>query len=74
MADFLGSSLISYDTKKHNSIALSTTEAEYVAVATCCSQLLWIKWHLEEFGVLTDMIPLMCDNTWNAPKCASKCL
>ncbi|XP_075091630.1 secreted RxLR effector protein 161-like [Nicotiana tabacum] len=43
MAHFLGSCLISWGTRKQNSIALSTTEAEYVAPASCCSQLLWIK-------------------------------
>ncbi|XP_070050221.1 uncharacterized protein [Nicotiana tomentosiformis] len=29
-------------TKKQNSVALSTAEGEYVAVASCCAQLLWI--------------------------------
>ncbi|XP_070057454.1 secreted RxLR effector protein 161-like [Nicotiana tomentosiformis] len=36
MAHFLGSYLVSWATKKQNSIALSTTEAEYVAAASCC--------------------------------------
>ena len=43
MAHFLGSSLISWGTKKQNFVALSTTEAEYVAAAACCSQLLCIR-------------------------------
>ena len=43
LAHFLGSSLISWGTKKQNSVALSIVEAEYVAVVACCSQLLWIK-------------------------------
>ncbi|XP_070017094.1 secreted RxLR effector protein 161-like [Nicotiana sylvestris] len=43
MAHFLGSCLISWGTRKQNSVALSTTEAEYVAAASCCAQLLWIK-------------------------------
>ncbi|KAH0719582.1 hypothetical protein KY285_015613 [Solanum tuberosum] len=63
MTHFLGSSLISWGTKKQNFVALSTTEAEYVIVASCCAQLLWIKQQLEDFGVLTDTIPLICDNT-----------
>ncbi|XP_069149149.1 secreted RxLR effector protein 161-like [Solanum lycopersicum] len=63
MAHFLGSSLISWGTKKQNSVALSTAEAEYVAVAACCSQLLWIRQHLEDFGIHIKAIPLMCDNT-----------
>ncbi|XP_070018052.1 secreted RxLR effector protein 161-like [Nicotiana sylvestris] len=43
MAHFLGSCLVSWATKKHNSVALSTAEAEYVVAASCCAQLLWIK-------------------------------
>ena len=51
MSHFLGSSLISWGTKKQNSVALSTAEAEYVAVPSCYAQLLWIKQRLEDFGV-----------------------
>ena len=40
---FLGSSLVSWFSKKQNSVALSTTEAEYIAVASCCAQILWMK-------------------------------
>ncbi|XP_070050607.1 secreted RxLR effector protein 161-like [Nicotiana tomentosiformis] len=43
MAHFLGSCLISWGTRKQNSVALSTAEAEYVAAASCCAQSLWIK-------------------------------
>ncbi|XP_019236118.1 PREDICTED: uncharacterized protein LOC109216423 [Nicotiana attenuata] len=43
MALFLGSCLISWGTRKQNSVALSTIEAEYVAAASCYAQLLWIK-------------------------------
>ncbi|XP_070021988.1 uncharacterized mitochondrial protein AtMg00810-like [Nicotiana sylvestris] len=43
MAHFLGTCLISWGTRKQNSVALSTAEAEYVAAASCCAQLLWIK-------------------------------
>ena len=40
---FLGSSLVSWFSKKQNSVALSTTEAEYITVASCCAQILWMK-------------------------------
>nr|XP_033509840.1 secreted RxLR effector protein 161-like [Nicotiana tomentosiformis] len=40
---FLVFCLVSWGTKKQNSVALSTAEAEYVAAASCCAQLLWIR-------------------------------
>ncbi|XP_075083363.1 secreted RxLR effector protein 161-like [Nicotiana tabacum] len=43
MAHFLGSCMISWDTRKQNSMTLSTAESEYVAAVSCCAQLLWIK-------------------------------
>ena len=37
---FLGTSLVSWSARKQTSIALSTTETEYIAAASCCSQIL----------------------------------
>ena len=37
--------------KKKNSIALSTAEAEYIAVGACCSQILWIAQQLRDLGI-----------------------
>nr|XP_018622684.1 secreted RxLR effector protein 161-like [Nicotiana tomentosiformis] len=40
MTHFLGSCLISWGTRKQNSVACSTAEAEYVETASCYAQLL----------------------------------
>ena len=40
---FLGSNLISWHSNKQSSVALSTAKAEYIAVESCCAQVLWIK-------------------------------
>ncbi|XP_070022936.1 secreted RxLR effector protein 161-like [Nicotiana sylvestris] len=63
MAHFLGSCLISWGTRKQNSMAISIAETEYVAATSCCAQLLWIKQQLKDFGMYTNCVPLLCDTT-----------
>jgi len=60
---FLGSSLVSWSSRKQSSVAQSTTEAEYVAAASCCSQLLWVTYTLRDFGLSFSGVPLLCDST-----------
>ncbi|GJS14526.1 hypothetical protein Tco_0408998 [Tanacetum coccineum] len=47
---FLGSRLISWQCKKQTIVATSTTEAEYVAAASCCGQVLWILNQMLDYG------------------------
>jgi hypothetical protein len=60
---FLGSSLICWSSRKQSSVAQSTTEAEYVVTASCCSQILWIVHTMRDFRVRFKIVPLMCDDT-----------
>jgi hypothetical protein len=60
---FLGSSLVCWSSHKQTSVAQSTTEAEYVAIASCCSQILWIVHTMRYYGVTYKSIPLMCDSS-----------
>jgi hypothetical protein len=46
-----------------SSVTQSTTEAEYVGAASCCSQILCIVHIMRDFGVRFERVPLMCDNT-----------
>jgi hypothetical protein len=59
---FLGRSLVCWSSKKQNCISLSTAEAEYVATASGCTRLFWMRQTLEEYGVTCDKVPLLCDN------------
>jgi len=47
----LGTSLVSWSSKKQNSVALSTAEAEHIVAGSCCTQILWMKATLKDFGI-----------------------
>ncbi|GJW64608.1 retrovirus-related pol polyprotein from transposon TNT 1-94 [Tanacetum coccineum] len=55
--------LVCWSAKKQSSIAMSSAEAEYVATAGCCAQVLWIKSQLADYDVLYNKVPIFCDNT-----------
>jgi hypothetical protein len=59
---FLGRSLVSWASKKQNSVAHSTAEAEYIAAGHCCAQLLWMRQTLRDYGYKLTKVPLLCDN------------
>ncbi|KAK8933736.1 hypothetical protein KSP39_PZI015982 [Platanthera zijinensis] len=60
---FLGDSLISWRSKKQESIARSSTEAEYRAMASTTAEIVWLRRLLHDLGVqITEPTPLFCDN------------
>ncbi|KAK1370395.1 hypothetical protein POM88_036487 [Heracleum sosnowskyi] len=62
-ADEQGQSLVSWQSKKQNSVALSTAEGEYLAAGSCCSQILLMIQTLRGYGIKCSTIPIYCDNT-----------
>jgi bifunctional DNase/RNase len=52
---------VSWTSKKQNSVALSTAEAEYIAMGACCAQILYMKQTLLDYGVVLEKVPVLCD-------------
>nr|GEW11000.1 retrovirus-related Pol polyprotein from transposon TNT 1-94 [Tanacetum cinerariifolium] len=52
---FLGCKLISWQCKKQIVDATLSIEAEYVAAASCCTQVLWIQNQLLDYGIKLDI-------------------
>ena len=48
---YLGNNLVSWISKKQNFVSLSTAEAEYIAARSCCTQLIWMKKLLHDYGI-----------------------
>nr|GEW96319.1 putative ribonuclease H-like domain-containing protein [Tanacetum cinerariifolium] len=48
---FLGCRLISWQCKKQTVVSTSSTEAKYVASASCCTQVLWIQNQMLDYGL-----------------------
>ncbi|KAK6151951.1 hypothetical protein DH2020_014586 [Rehmannia glutinosa] len=56
--------LVSWFSKKQNSIATSTAEARYIDAGNCCAQVLWMRQQLRDYEIEEKKeIPIMCDNT-----------
>ena len=60
---YVGANLVAWMSKKQNSVSLSTTETEYIATRSCCSQLLWMKKLLSDYGIAQDTMVVYCDNS-----------
>ena len=49
--------------KKQDRVSKSSTEAEYRAMSTACSEIVWLRGLLEELGFPQTTTPLHADNT-----------
>lgn len=63
MITFLASGPISYKAQQQSTVALSSTEAEYIASAIATKELVWLQRFLGELNVeLRNAPELLCDN------------
>ena len=60
---YLGNNIVSWISKKQNFVSLSMAKAEYIAAGSCCTQLLWMKKLLHDYGIPQDTMCVFCDNT-----------
>ncbi|CAA0821506.1 cysteine-rich RLK (RECEPTOR-like protein kinase) 8, partial [Striga hermonthica] len=60
---YIGPNLVSWFCKKQNFISLSTAETGYIAAGSCCSQLIWMKQILSEYGIKVQSAQLFSGNT-----------
>nr|GEZ03268.1 hypothetical protein [Tanacetum cinerariifolium] len=59
---FLGDKLVCWSSKKQNCVSISTAESEYVAVCSCCAQVLWMRTQLTDYGFFYDKVPIYYDS------------
>ncbi|GJU20813.1 hypothetical protein Tco_1154155 [Tanacetum coccineum] len=59
---FMGCCLTSWLAEKQTTLAISTTEAEYVSAGKACQQALWMKQALIDYDIRLDDVLIMCDN------------
>ena len=59
---YVGNNLVSWSSKKQNSVSLSSSEAEYIAAGSACTQLLWMKQILKDYEIEQGKMTLYCDN------------
>jgi hypothetical protein len=60
---FVGGNLVTWKSKKQNVVARSSAEAEYRAMASTASELIWIKQLLEDMKITySEPIQMYCDN------------
>ncbi|GJR39114.1 retrovirus-related pol polyprotein from transposon TNT 1-94 [Tanacetum coccineum] len=56
---FLGDKLVSWMSKKQDCTAMSSAEAEYVALSASCAQVMWMRTQLKDYGFNYNKIPVV---------------
>ncbi|GJW16546.1 retrovirus-related pol polyprotein from transposon TNT 1-94 [Tanacetum coccineum] len=59
---FLGEKLVSWSLKKQDCTTMSTAEAGYVSLSTCCAQVIWMRTQLLDYGYKYNRILMYCDS------------
>jgi hypothetical protein len=60
---FVGGNLVTWKSKKQNIVARSSAEAEYRAMASTVSELIWIKQVLADLNIkVEEPMKMFCDN------------
>ncbi|GJR65541.1 retrovirus-related pol polyprotein from transposon TNT 1-94 [Tanacetum coccineum] len=67
----LGDRLVSWSSKRQKSVAISSTEAEYIAMSGYCAQILWMRSQLTDYGLGFNKIPMYCDNKSDIALCCN---
>nr|GFA97139.1 retrovirus-related Pol polyprotein from transposon TNT 1-94 [Tanacetum cinerariifolium] len=57
-----GDKLVSWSLKKQDCSSMSSAEAKYMSLSTCCAQVLWMRTQLTDYGFHFDKIPMYCDS------------
>jgi hypothetical protein len=60
---YVGTNLVAWMSRKQSSVSLSNVEAEYIVARSCCTQLIWMKKLLCDYGFTQDTMAIHCDNT-----------
>ena len=60
---YVGNNLVSWMSKKQNSILLSTTKVEHITASSYCTKLLWMQKLLHDYGICQEHLTIYCDNT-----------
>nr|GEZ64235.1 hypothetical protein [Tanacetum cinerariifolium] len=57
-----GFDLTAYSDADHAGCHLDQKKSEYVAVSSCCAQVLWMRTQLTDYGFFYDKVPIYCDS------------